>query len=100
VATDGGIEAEAQLIQALVAPVDGIAQANQNRLRSQTSIALSGAHEVEMARTTNTGRECLDAGFNVLLCSGDQLGSRGGGGSPHIRNKIRDGEVCLVTDRG
>src|SRR5258707_3092551 len=99
-AMHGGIEAEAQLIEALIAAVDGIAQADQNGLRRQTSIALSCMHQMEVARTLHTGSECRDAVFNVPLRIGHQLGSRRWSGRAQVSDKVRNSEVSLVTDSG
>jgi hypothetical protein len=72
----GGIEAEPQLIETLIASIDTIAQADQSGLRRQTSIALSRTHQMEVARTLHAGDESCYAVFDVLLRSGDQLSSR------------------------
>src|SRR5882757_2945231 len=92
------IQAEAQLIEALVAAVNCVAQADQDGLRRETSIALSCTHQMEMACTLRTGRKYRDAIFNVLLGSSDQLSRCRWSGGAQVSDKVRNREVCLVTD--
>jgi hypothetical protein len=96
----GGIKAEPQLIEALIASIDSIAQAGQSGLRRQTSKALSRTHQMEVARMLHTGDESRYAVFNVLLRSGDQLSSRGWSSSAQVSDKVRNSEVRLVADGG
>jgi hypothetical protein len=96
----GNIEAEAKLIEALVPAVDGIAEADQNGLRRETSIALSCVHQMKAAGTQYAGRKGRDAVFNVVLRSCDQLSRCGRSRGTQVSGKVRNREVSLVTDGG
>jgi hypothetical protein len=96
----GSTEAETKLIEPLVAAVDAIAEADQNGLRRETSIALSCVHQMKAASTQYAGRKGRDAVFNVVLRSCDQLSSCGRSGGAQVSGKVRNREVSLVTDGG
>ena len=95
-----GFEAESQLIDALVAAVDGVAEAREHGLGRETGVALAGVHQVEAACSVDAGGEGGDAFFDAVLRGGDEFGCGGRRGSAKVGYEVGDGEVGLVADGG
>src|SRR6185437_6857178 len=96
----GGVEAQAQLVDALVATADGVAEAVQDSFRREAGIALPGRDEVEASGTVDAGGKCLNALVDAMLRCSDEFGGSGGGGGTEIGHKVGYGEVRLVSYRG
>jgi hypothetical protein len=93
-----GFQIEAQLIKSLVAPVDGIAQTDENGLRGEPGVSLASLHQMKSSDTLNPGRKGSDALFDQMLGGGDQLSSGGWRSRSQIGDEVRNREIRLVAD--
>ncbi len=100
VAGHGGLEAEVQLIEALVAAADGVAEAKEDGVGREAREALAGVKDVEASGSMDAVFEGEDALLDAVLGSGDELGCGGGGGGAEVGDEVGDGEVGLMADGG
>jgi hypothetical protein len=70
----GVIEPEAQLVDALLAPADGVAEAGEDLFSGEALQALAGAQEVVFGGAKDAAFERGYALFDAVLGGGDQLG--------------------------
>jgi hypothetical protein len=92
------LEAETQLIEALVTAIDSIAEPGQNGFRRETSVALSCMHHMKATGSVHTRGEDRDSVFDAVLRNRYQLSSRGRSGSAQVGDEVRNREVGLMTD--
>jgi hypothetical protein len=64
-------EAVVEVVDALVAAVDGVAEAGEDGLRRETGVTLAGVEEVKAAGAVDSLCEGLDALFDAVLGGGD-----------------------------
>ena len=91
-------EAEPQLIKALVASTDCVAQASQHGLRREPGVSLARVHQVEPSSTVDAAAEGGNAFFNPVLRPRDQLSGSRRRSSAQVSDKVRNGEVSLMAD--
>ena len=96
----GGVEAEMEFVDVLVAAADGVAEAEEDGVGGEAGEALAGAEEMEVVGAVDAGFEGEDALFDAVLGGGDELGGGGGGGGAEVGDEVGDGEVGLVADGG
>ena len=97
---DGGVEAEPEVIQALRAAGDGIAETGEDVLGGEAGEALAGLEEAELAGAEDGAVELVDAFFDTVLGGGDELGGGRWGGGAEVGDEVGNGEVGLVADGG
>jgi hypothetical protein len=98
-ALGGRSEAEMQLVEALIAAADGVAEAGEYRLCGETRVSLTRVHEVVTTGAVHASGESGNALLDAMLRGSDELGGGGGRGGAEVGYEICDGEVGLVADR-
>jgi hypothetical protein len=88
-----------QLIDALIAATDSIAQTHKHRLRRKLRVTLTGMHQMKTPGTVNTTLKRMDALFDAVLCGSDELRCGRGRRRTKIGDKIRNRKICLVPNR-
>jgi len=96
----GGFEAQAEVVEALLAAGDGVVDAGEDVRGREAGEALAGVEEVEAAGAEDGAAEIFDALPNAVLGGGDDLGGGGGSGGAEVGDEVGDGEVGLVADGG
>ena len=97
---EGGVEALAEVVDALVAEEDGVAETGEDVLGGEAGEALAGAQEVELAGAVDAAFERLHTLFDAVLGGGDELGGGGRRGGAEVGDVIGDGVVDFVADGG
>ncbi len=84
----GGFEAVVEVVDALLAPVDSIAEAVEDLIRGEPLIALAGVQKLVADGAVYPGIKRFDALLDAVLGGGDEFGCRRRRGGAEIGDKI------------
>ncbi len=97
---DRGIQALERVIEPLLEPVQQRGHARFGAADGQMRQPLAGLQELEARGAFQAMRLRCEMLGDLVLGLGDELGCGGGRGRAQVGDKVRDGEVGFVSDRG